>query len=167
MKCFTIIEKGCIEGIDAKGLPITAALKNTLKDGKIINAAVVPIAEERDDISFEELFKQDLHRASAICKIVFDATDKVNNEAILIAYNPKEVFPSLEGGDSSDIVYRSKDRFIARCTKGNTVFRKIIQKTLDDKYQIVYNGDVPELVDIPTKITEITTCESSFTTRVE
>ena len=159
MKCFTIIGNECNEGINTSLIPVT---DNLVKQDTVLDAVVVPITPERDDLSFAEVFKRDIHCASAICKVVFDKAVGKGSDRILVAYNPTEWFPSQEGGDVSDIVYRSRECFVALCSKGGMVFRKIINKSAEDNIQFEYNSDKPLKRYIPKKASTIPSEEGIF-----
>lgn len=153
MKCFTIKDNECVAGIDASRIPITENILKEYSDGVVLDAIVITNTTDRDDIAFEQLFKTTIHRASAICSIVFDKNKdkKDGSDRILIAYDPTEMLLSAEGGDMSDIVFRSSHTFVALCKKNSTVIRKIIRKKQEEFYQIEYTGDCPVKRDIPTQ----------------
>ena len=161
MKCYTLKDKECVEGIDVRLIPVTPALLSSAKDNIVTDAIVVPSTKERDDLSFEAIFKAGLHCATAICSIVFDKAGEEGSDRILVAYNPTELFPSREGGDSTDIVYRNRYCFVAVCKKGEMVFRKISRKTDDDKFQFEYRGEKPETFPIPQKTKQLPDEEDS------
>ena len=149
MKCFTLNNKTCTEGISVESIPVTKALLDTAKEGKVTDAIVVPSTQERDGFLFEEIFKAGLHCATAICRIVFDKSSKKGSDRILVAYNPTELFPSKEGGDATDIVYRSRHCFVAVCKKGEMCFRKIKRISEEDNFQFEYKENAPEVCAIP------------------
>lgn len=159
MKCFTIIGNECKEGIETRLIPVTS---NLIDSDRVVDAIIIPITPERDDLSFADIFKQDIHSASAVCKIVFDANKGKGSNRILVAYNPAEWFPSQEGGDCSDIVYRSKVCFVALCSENRTVFRKVVNKAPEDNIQFEYKGDKMVTAPVPKKAVLIPHSEGTF-----
>lgn len=150
MKCYTIKNDGYAEGIDCHTIPISKELYSQVVDGRVMDAVVIPSTKERDSLAFESLFKESIHRASAICDIVFDvATQQQTNDRILVAYSPSEHMLSVSGGDSSDIVFRSRLWFVALCSKDKTIIRKIKRTCKEDNYQIIYSDNGLEKAEIP------------------
>lgn len=131
MKCFYITPKNIFPYIPAEFIPCTGDLLQQFPDGKIGNAIVVPSTKERDGLDFEKLFKESIHTASAVCKVIFHCEDtktKVSNR-VLVAYDPKEFFLARRRGDQTDLVYRSLNCFIGIATNENLFLRPIKAST--------------------------------------
>ena len=156
MKCFTITKDSCTEGIIiTDDIPVTKKLLAASKDNLMTNASVILSTKERDDIAFDSVIAKDLHRASAVFKVVFDVPSsdvESGDQRVLIAYNPSEMFLAISSGDMSKIIFRSKNLFIALCNEGKTIIKEI--KPIK-KMQLEVIKDGPVFKEIPIKTYEL------------
>ena len=118
MKCFTITGLNVRVGIESANLPIDNTLLS--EDGIIKEAMVCPVTLKREGLNFLELFQDNLSSASAACKIVFSNPDKTvkKTSRVLIAYNPRELYPDRARNDRSQLLFRSAAVFVCMAEEG-------------------------------------------------
>ena len=122
MKCFTLSDKEVTPGINLDGLP----KDKTLSDKEEVNELkVIALLPDREGINPEELFVNDLGRASACCNIVFSKAEEDNDKRLLIKFNPREWVIDCEP-EEGFLIYRSRDYFIAIADKKSFKMKRIL-----------------------------------------
>lgn len=147
MKCYTISGINVQVGIESAKLPIDRTLIG-LPGDRVTDAILCPVTREREDIDFPELFKSDLTAAIASCRVVFSAPrkDLVASNRALVAYDPRELYPDRQLGDTSQLVFRSRELFV-RMAEPDSMALGFVRH--DDSNIFVLKATGPQLITKP------------------
>lgn len=121
MYCYQLDKGKAIRGIPPSLLPNDGSFTKDI----IENADVELIGNDGLTISLETLVGIPLHRLSTVCAMQLAPSNRSLVDRAIVVYRPTEVFLDRDGGDETDVVYRSPTVFAGIAHKGRTKMRFI------------------------------------------